>query len=81
MRCGDFDDLVLLADPALLDECCGGQMLSLSILLGQRVVRDLAHQVLEEAVLPALGRARVGLERQHLLAQECREERLDLVLR
>ena len=41
----------------------------------QRLVGDPADQVLEEPVLAALGRARVGLDREQLLADQPAEER------
>ena len=40
----------------------------------ERLVRDVPDEVLEETVLAVLGRARVGLEREHLLADEPCEE-------
>ena len=58
----------------------GGQVLGAALLLRQRLVRDLAEQVLEEAVLAVLGRARVGLEAEHLLADQAGEQRLELRL-
>ena len=47
----------------------------------QRVVGDPPDEVLEESVLAVLRRPGVGVEREHLLAHERREERLELGLR
>ena len=52
-----------------------------SVVPRERLVRDSPDEVLEEAVLAVLGRARVGLEREHLLPHERREQRLQLALR
>ena len=46
--------------------------------LRERLVGDVAHEVLEEAVLAVLGRAGVGLHAEHLLPREGSEQRLDL---
>src|SRR5579862_9958784 len=46
----------------------------------ERLVRDLLEQILEERVMAALGRARVRLDGQDLLAHERGEERLELRL-
>ena len=46
--------------------------------LGQRAVGDLADQRLDEAVLAALGRARVGLDLEELAPDEGPEPRLEL---
>src|SRR4051794_14893217 len=48
--------------------------------LRERLVRDVANEVLEKAVLAVLGRPRIRLDRDHLLARERREERLELAL-
>jgi hypothetical protein len=50
----------------------------LALLLRERVVGDLPHKVLQEAVLAALGRPGVGLQREDLLAEQRLEQRLDL---
>ena len=77
----DLDDLVLLGAPDGREESRRGEMFRLSPLLGDGVVRDLLHDVLEERVLASLRRARVGLDGEHLLAEERREQRLQLPLR
>ena len=51
------------------------------LLLRQRLVGHPLEQVLQEAVLAALRRARIGLEVEHLLADEGREQRIELGLR
>ena len=56
----------------------GGQVLGAPLALRQRLVGDLPEQVLEEPVLAVLGRARVGLEPEHLLADEAAEQPLQL---
>ena len=47
----------------------------------ERLVRDLAEQVLEEGVLPALRRPRIRLQREHLLPHERAQQRLELAPR
>ena len=78
MRGDDLDDLLL--DQRLLEERRGREMPRLAVGLGERLVGDLAQQVLEEAVLPVLRRARVGLDAEDLLAGERGEDRLELGL-
>ena len=56
----------------------GGEVPGTALPLRERLVGDVADEVLEEAVLAVLGRARVGLDAEHLLAHERREQRLDL---
>src|SRR5436305_14843159 len=51
-----------------------------AFVLGERLVGDVTHEVLEESVLTVLGRARIGLDSEHLLAQERVEQRLELTL-
>ena len=53
-------------------------MLRLAVAPRQRLVRDALHEVLEEPVLSALRRTRIGLDGQHLLADQRREEMLEL---
>ena len=48
--------------------------------LRERLVGDVPDEVLEEAVLAVLGRARIGLDAEHLLADEPGEDRLELLL-
>src|SRR5262249_24935423 len=65
VRGDDLDGLVL--ERRALEERSGGEVPRLAVGLRQRVVGDLAEQILEEAVLPVLGRAGVGLEPEDLL--------------
>src|SRR5437868_10477926 len=55
-------------------------MSRVALSLRERLVRDVANEVLEEAVLAVLRRARIRLDRNHLLASERSEERLELLL-
>ncbi len=50
----------------------------LALLARERFVGHLAQEVLEKAVLPALGRAGIGLEREHLFPHECRQHAIEL---
>src|SRR5262245_6279643 len=47
---------------------------------GERLVGDLAQQILKEGVLAPFGRAWIRLARQHLLADERVQQRLHLLL-
>ena len=58
----------------------GGEVQLLAIAASERLVGDAAHEVLEEAELTVLGRARVAVQRQHLLAHERSEQRIELRL-
>ena len=78
VRGDDLGDL-LLAQP-LRQEAGRGQVAGLAVAVRERLVGDVPDEVLEEAVLPVLGRARIGLDAQHLLADERREQRLELGL-
>ena len=55
-----------------------GEVAGTPLVPRQRLVGDVADEVLQEAVLPVLGRARVGLQAEHLLAHERGEQRLEL---
>ncbi len=57
-----------------------GEVASPALAFRQRLVGDMAHEVLQEPVLPLLGRAWVGLQREDLLAHEPGEQRAELVL-
>ena len=46
----------------------------------ERLVGDPSHEVLQEAVVAVLGRASVGLQREHLLAHERGEQRREMGL-
>ena len=58
----------------------GGEVAALAVAAGERLVGDAADEVLEEAVLAALGRARVGLDAEDLLPYEASQERVELGL-
>ena len=79
MRRDHLDDLVLVgAEPA---QVLGrGEVTRPPLVLRERLVGDVADEVLQEAVLAVLGRARVGLDAEHLLAHERGEQRLELLL-
>ena len=55
-------------------------MARLAVAARERLVGDPADEVLEEAVLAALRRARVGLDAEHLLPHESGQERIELGL-
>ena len=59
---GDHLDDLLLVRPAGGEVPGGRQMTCLAVGLRERLVGDALQQVLEEAELAALRRARVGLE-------------------
>ena len=75
MRRQHLDELVVIGRRGL-EVRRGGQVADAPLPLGQRVVGDSAHQILQEPVLAVLGGARVGLDRQHLLAHERRQHRV-----
>ena len=54
------------------------QMPGLPLGSRERLVGDLPEQVLQEAVLAALGRARVGFQAENLLSRKASEKRLEL---
>ena len=81
MRRDHFDDLALVRARQGLEELRGAEVLGLALSLRERLVGDVAHDVLEECVLAALGRAGVCLDRENLLAYERAEERLEIRLR
>jgi hypothetical protein len=58
----------------------GGQMPCLALAFRQRLVGDVADEVLQEAVLAVLGRPRIGLHPEHLLAHQPQQQRLQLRL-
>ena len=55
-------------------------MPGLAVAPGERLVGDTPHEVLQEAVLPALRRAWVGLYAEHLLPHEAGDKRIELAL-
>ena len=79
MRGDDLDDLLVLGE-ARLQMRRRGEMPGPTLPFRERLVRDVADQVLEEPVLAVLGRPRVGLHAEHLLANERREEGVELHL-
>src|SRR4029079_16346600 len=72
VRRDHLGDLVLAE--ALLEVRRGGEMTCPPFAARKRLVRDVTDEVLKKTVLAMLGRARVGLERKHLLADEPCEE-------
>ena len=78
MRCDDLDHIVFVAGERAAEVLGCGQMTGAPLTLGERLVGDVAHEVLEEGVLPVLGRAGLCLHAEHLLARKSREQRLDL---
>ena len=76
---GDFDDLVLVGSPRLEEIAGDREMLVLAVALRKRLVGDRSHEVLEERVLAAVRRPRIGLERDDLLADERVEQFLEVV--
>ena len=80
MRGDHLDDLVLVGGERGAQVRGRGEVPGPALALRERLVGDVADEVLEEAVLAVLGRARVGLHAEHLLADERCEQRLDLGL-
>src|SRR5436190_24336544 len=74
-----LDELVIVRSPRRFEIGGRRQMPSLSLALRKRVVRDALNERLEESVLATLRRARIGLQREDLLSNQRREERLELV--
>ena len=70
-----------LVGPEALEETGRGEVTGLAVTLGEGVVGDLADERLDEPVLAALGRARVGLEGQELAPDERAQARLELSAR
>jgi hypothetical protein len=70
VRGDDLDDLVLLRAPDGGEVLRGRQMFLLPLALRDRLVGDVPDDVLQKRILTPLGRARVGLDREHLLAEE-----------
>ena len=74
--CDHLRDLVLGERSGKLVR--SSEVTALPVAPRERLVGDPAHEVLQEAVLAVLGRARIGLQREHLLAHERGQERLEL---
>jgi len=69
----DLDDLLFLG-PVRLEEAGNGKMASLAFFLGECLVRHFSHQSLEESVLTQLGRSRVAVDPEELLARQRGEQ-------
>ena len=69
-----------LVAPQHLEEPGGSEVADLAVRMGQRVVGDLADERLNEAVLAALGGARVGLEREELALDQGAQSWLELLV-
>ena len=78
MRGDDLDHLLL--GPALLELGGRCKVASLAVGLRERLVGDLAQEVLQEPVLPVLGRTRIGLDDEHLLARQRAEGGVELAV-
>src|SRR6266545_7766165 len=55
-------------------------MFCLALTLRDRLVGDVPDDVLEERVLTSLGRAGIGLDREHLLAEQGSQQGLEVGL-
>ncbi len=75
-----LDDLGLLRAPALLEVPCGSEVPGLLLLAGERVVCDPLDEGLQKAVVPALRRTWVRLEREEVPAHKRGENRPQLVV-
>jgi hypothetical protein len=80
VRGDDLGRLVLLRAPEREQELRRREVLRLALAPRDRLVGDPLDEVLEEGVLPVLGRAPVGLDREQLLANERRERGFELRL-
>ncbi len=78
MRRDDFCDLVLVRERST-QIFSGGEVACPALMSGERLVGDVTHEVLQEAVLAVLGRARIRLNREHLLAHERRKHGIERV--
>ncbi len=70
VRGDDLHELVVALLPLLLEIRGGRNVPRLALLPRQCLVGDLAQEILEEAVLPTLGRAGISLKREDLLPHE-----------
>src|SRR2546425_29204 len=66
VRGDDLDDLLVGGAEDLLEMLGSSQVQRPALLPGHGLVGDALEQVLEEAVLPPLRRAWIGLQGQHL---------------
>ena len=80
VRGEDLHDLVLVIGELALDERGRSEVLRLAVTPGEGLVGDGPQEVLEEEVLASLGRPRVGLQREDLLADERGERLVELGL-
>ena len=78
MRRDHLDDLVLVGGERPRQILGRSQVLRPPLALRKRLVGDVPDEVLQEAVLAALRRTRIGLHTEHLLAHERGEQRLEL---
>ena len=76
----DLDELLVAVLPLLLEVSGRRQMPRLALFARERLVRHLAQEILEEAVLPALGRAGVDLKREDLLPHERRQQGVEIAV-
>ena len=76
----NLGDLLLLSGERGLEMLGGCEVARFALPLGQRLVRDVADEVLQKAVLTALRRTRVRLDAQNLLSHEACQQRLDLAI-
>jgi hypothetical protein len=70
----DLGDLVRVDAGVSREVRRGGEVLRLPITSAERLVRDPLHERLQEAVLASLGRAGIGVEHEHLLPHERRQQ-------
>ena len=80
VRGDDLHELVVPLLPLLLQIRGGRNVPRLALLPRQCLVGDLAQEILEEAVLPALGRAGIRLEREDLLPHERHQQRVEVTV-
>ena len=79
VRGEDLDDLVLFGKGGF-EMLRRREVAGAALLPRERLVGDVANEVLEEPVMAVLGRARIRLDGEDLLADQRLEERLELVL-
>ena len=78
VRCDDLDHLFFIVRERAEQVLGGCQMPGTPLSLRERLVGNVSNEVLKEAVLAVLGRARVGLHTEHLLPREGDEHRLEV---
>ena len=77
VRGNDLGNLVFIGE-RIRQVCSSGEMACAALLLRKRLVRDVAHEVLEKAVLAVLRRRWIGLNAQDLLARKRAKKRIEL---